>query len=1258
MSTTEFGLPKEAVTSAKQTTRAALGVTPGAPMELLGIQPGISVIDQATVLKRQWYFDGKFLRAEGFRLDQEYVRELVALSNLAVGHGIVEGFEARLEGANTIAVTSGLALARSGKVIHLPSGVDLSIATLLDRATGSHEPGDPGQPGAARFDPCPPDRQADGSPDTQILSPRPLYVLTVSPTEALCGEEERFGQLCEDACATETDRSLAVEGVVFRVHPVALSLPVSSAVPFSGIHFRSRTASAWYHAEADAIASGISGAGLRNHSIWCNGADGVGGDETALAVFDREGASTSMLDMWTARRELMEGTPQRYWGWRFAMRPLDVFLAQVLQFQCQLRTLAGPTGPPPEEDPCADQRDTLAEVSSFLAAMTAEQDDIDKLSEAGSLSDARSVEDVHEIVERTSDDRAEHAIAQLDRLRSRIADSLTKGPQVGHGSSLMVDGGLIEVPSGGYLPIVRGRDVERQVRALFGPGVDLRFCAVRPDFIAEALQEAQHMERISLTKGIDDPSEIEEVDVLVPNGTVVETDTEIAAFEGRIHLLPFRSEDKMRESGSALTISTVARQHIDTNWSWTLAGYAEAPHQLRVASLFRALRSEMTAADQAEKAHPEAVLVEREHREVAADLAADTDDGADDTDSDRGSDLIAELHVEETKAHEAVLASNEFLQRAGRERKLAGHRVEQLAKMRALAEEADVPDRGIPGDERRPLSLWLDIESTDLSEVGVGQPPSAIRFRGTAYSRATTEPALVDYQLTATQTVVSNNVIVDANGQHVREIVTSLSGGSVDVLAVLGSDVIDPPPQSTKSLELRWRVGHNRAGGRSVSVSFVLRNVAVAQLTFEQSGSPRRIRGSLDRRVLESSPVEVEGWARKKYRRGAAQVVSVAEIELTEGIGTLDLGSPGRGLAETAIASIEGELINRDRDPNFGAYARGRLFEARRDHDVATISTDADWVMFHRRRTKVCAEPVADAKTIRRYRWFHAVIDDFAELEKFGDLLGHWEKVTGGDYDVTATRVPIRLDQLGFEPVTEVEFPEGSSQLDSPLGQLRSAFQVSERGEQLRLGVVTHSIHAEGQSTARARLGTVTAGVSDLVDTSRLRTLVIGEIPAEFHTGGIDGAMFTVGVSKPEQTLACAHIVRGGPILMRHLFGELSTTNEGRFDEDRVLEIATKLSEELDDPAFATIDAKFAGTVFTNESVVSGWAQPFKNADLFLGLTVATQDDIEETSKWGLRRPRLQGALQVEKIQALPKGLVWTSEACAAVGFLVVFRSS
>jgi len=448
------------------------------------------------------------------------------------------------------------------------------------------------------------------------VPPRPLYVLTVAPAEALCGEEERFGKLCEDACATDTDRSVAVEGVRLRVRELVLTLPTSRVVPFTARHLRSRVASAYYREERRAVPSMISGAGLRT-PVWCAGADGIGGDEIPLAVFDRSGALTTFVDMWTARRELVETTPQRYWQWRFAARPLDVFLAQILQFQCQLVGI-GSDGGPDDTDPCADKRRALQEVDAVLETLSAMS-----APRAAALANrpAAAIRELPDVL-----------VARLGELQTLVAGALAGSP-VSPSGSLLIDHGIVETAAAGYLPIDPRKDVRAQVRAFMGAGVDLRFCAVRPDFVPEALQEAQHMERISLTQGLDDPGRLEEVDVLVPDGTFEPAPTAMGVFEGRVRVVPGVVRDGAdSETGAALALNAVGRDQVSDGWSWTIAAYGEAPQRLGVTDLAAAVL-----------------------RDAGGPAPADM------------GDQVVRIHVEDDAAHAAMLTDPGMLLRLNRE---------------------------------------------------------------------------------------------------------------------------------------------------------------------------------------------------------------------------------------------------------------------------------------------------------------------------------------------------------------------------------------------------------------------------------------------------------------------------------------------------------------------------------------------------------------------------------------------------------------
>src|SRR5205085_11889715 len=167
-------------------------------------------------------------------------------------------------------------------------------------------------------------------------------------------------------------------------------------------------------------------------------------------------------------------------------RPWDVFLAQVLQFQCQLHDLfhriPAPGG---DVDPCSGARGalseaatTIAELKSFYQATTARFTALNvNLEEAITFKGGLS------------------RLSDLNDKLVTVGKALSDMPQ----DRMLIRGGIIELPSAGYLPVVPGAmaTINQQVRQMMGEGVDLRFCVVRPDYVAHALEEAQHMERIS-----------------------------------------------------------------------------------------------------------------------------------------------------------------------------------------------------------------------------------------------------------------------------------------------------------------------------------------------------------------------------------------------------------------------------------------------------------------------------------------------------------------------------------------------------------------------------------------------------------------------------------------------------------------------------------------------------------------------------------------------------------------------------------------
>jgi uncharacterized repeat protein (TIGR01451 family) len=471
---------------------------------------GYVIIPQATPLTRLNYFDGKFLRASDLKAEQDYLRQLVALSNQAGGAGVAHGFDLTLGAGDSIQIGAGLAIDPAGRVLLLPQNTSVNVQELIDKSRALQTIfGKTNVLRAGEFEEC--ELSAAPAP-VDNAAPNNIYVIIISPADALCGEEDVYGKLCEEACATSTDRPFAVEGLMVRAVPLILRTPLPSpkVIALTQAHLRSRIASSYFEDERRRVAHLISKAGLEQQT-WCLGADALGGSGVPIGVIARAGTTTIFLDAWIARRERIDTPAKRYWQWRMMMRPWDVFLAHVLQFQCQLHDLFTeiPT-PGGDVDPCGGARGVITEAEATIAELrdfyTATAERFTKLNV--NLEEALTFRG---------------GLTRLTTLNDKLI-KVRQGLNVLTTDRLLINGGIVELPSAGYLPVVPGaaNSVNLQVRRMMGDAVDLRFCVVRPDYVAHALEEAQHMERISLLQGLDNPTDKPQVDILVPNGEVLE----------------------------------------------------------------------------------------------------------------------------------------------------------------------------------------------------------------------------------------------------------------------------------------------------------------------------------------------------------------------------------------------------------------------------------------------------------------------------------------------------------------------------------------------------------------------------------------------------------------------------------------------------------------------------------------------------------------------------------------------------------------
>ncbi len=481
---------------------------------------GITVVNPSTPLKRLNYYDGKFLRASDFDVEQNYLRRLVALSNQGLGAGVVNGFDVTLGSGDTLEIGPGLAIDSSGNVLLLQSATTQNIQTLIDRSRLQSGPLLTKAKGALStasrgvFNDC---IEVAAPPPTTVVAVSDIYVIAICTAEALCGQSDVFGKLCEDACVTSTDRPYRLDGIVIRAIPLQLvtPFPTSKVVSLGGnAYLRSKVAHSWFADEVRKHPDAISRSGLLSE-VWCLGSQYDSSCcEVPLAVVARAGNTTIFLDPWIVRRERMDAPSRRYWQWTMRMRPWNVFFAQMLQFQCQLADLLAGVATPGGRavDPCARQQEALQQAADLLQQVR-----------TGLVSYRSAAR------ETIADQPAALALSlsQVVDVHEKLTRVISSGAGVAARDRILIRGGIIELPSAGYLPVVSRSDltVNDQVRALLGEGLDLRFCVTTADYVAHAIEEAQHMDRISLLQGLDDPNDKPHVDILVPDGTITTATT-------------------------------------------------------------------------------------------------------------------------------------------------------------------------------------------------------------------------------------------------------------------------------------------------------------------------------------------------------------------------------------------------------------------------------------------------------------------------------------------------------------------------------------------------------------------------------------------------------------------------------------------------------------------------------------------------------------------------------------------------------------
>ena len=303
-------------------------------------------------IRNTHFFNGRLLTAEDLRVEQQANRQQHQQLGLAIGAGVVEGYDVRLASSGNAAkpvlrVGRGLAFTRKGAALALAEDVDLGLVRT---------PKTPGLNGdAGLFDICRPEAT---TPSATIAEG--VYLLVVGPASGFAEHAPVVG-FNGNGVASGCDHRFAVEGVNFRLIGVdlaqidfvsaatrtALVALLAQTTPASRARLRNWLAHLCFGAEqaarfaADPFRLPGGQSPLTSYGLvdWLRGRGDLVECDVPLALLLWTTAGVQFIDQWSVRRKPAPPAVSAVWPLTTGARRPGEGEAAFLQFQSQLAAM-------------------------------------------------------------------------------------------------------------------------------------------------------------------------------------------------------------------------------------------------------------------------------------------------------------------------------------------------------------------------------------------------------------------------------------------------------------------------------------------------------------------------------------------------------------------------------------------------------------------------------------------------------------------------------------------------------------------------------------------------------------------------------------------------------------------------------------------------------------------------------------------------------------------------------------------------------